>query len=427
MISDSSGDDLGGLDVAPEDLGAGEGDHALDAGPTGVVDADARHPHLQRQVHDLADLLGHDLAQGAAEDGEVLGEQADPAPADGAVAGDHAVAGDAPLVHAEGGRAGEWPACRSRRTSPGRAGRRSAPGGQLALVVLEPPPPASSRRAAACSLRVRASSTRSFMVLGCGATWPSLPHPRAVSGIVGGRAAPIMEASAGGWARRALLKFFSPLEVVANVPTTMARAAELAAAGEPEGATVVAEEQTEGRGRLGRVWVAPPGSSLLVFGGAAAPDRQGVGLADGGRRRGRPGRGGRRGRPGSRPGRAEVAQRPGAGWPQGGRAAGRGPPGRGPAGGRAAGHGVNVAQGAGDFPPEVAGRGDQRQPGRRRPGRPGRSAGRLGFGGSASRRAVRRPAGSRCWPPTGSAWSPSAARSGPTASAPPRWRAPPST
>src|SRR5215212_3863841 len=67
-----------------------------------------------------------------------------------------------------------------------------------------------------------------------------------------------------GWARGALPGFFSPLEVAASVPTTMARAAELAAAGVPEGATVVAEEQTEGRGRLGRVWVAPPGSSLLV-------------------------------------------------------------------------------------------------------------------------------------------------------------------
>ena len=68
----------------------------------------------------------------------------------------------------------------------------------------------------------------------------------------------------GGWVRAALPGFFSPLEVAASVPTTMARAAELAAAGVPEGATVVAEEQTEGRGRLGRVWVAPPGSSLLV-------------------------------------------------------------------------------------------------------------------------------------------------------------------
>ncbi|HJU01219.1 MAG TPA: biotin--[acetyl-CoA-carboxylase] ligase, partial [Actinomycetes bacterium] len=73
-----------------------------------------------------------------------------------------------------------------------------------------------------------------------------------------------MEAVHRGWAREALPGFFSPLEVAASVPTTMARAAELAAAGEPEGATVVAEEQTEGRGRLGRVWVAPPGSSLLL-------------------------------------------------------------------------------------------------------------------------------------------------------------------
>src|SRR5512132_3798986 len=73
-----------------------------------------------------------------------------------------------------------------------------------------------------------------------------------------------MEAVDASWARRALPGFFSPLEVVASVPTTMSRAADLAAAGEPEGATVVAEEQTEGRGRLGRAWVAPPGTSLLV-------------------------------------------------------------------------------------------------------------------------------------------------------------------
>jgi BirA family transcriptional regulator, biotin operon repressor / biotin---[acetyl-CoA-carboxylase] ligase len=64
--------------------------------------------------------------------------------------------------------------------------------------------------------------------------------------------------------RRALPGFFAPLEVVASLPSTMARAGELAAGGAPEGATVVAEEQTEGRGRLGRVWVAPPGSSLLL-------------------------------------------------------------------------------------------------------------------------------------------------------------------
>jgi BirA family biotin operon repressor/biotin-[acetyl-CoA-carboxylase] ligase len=68
----------------------------------------------------------------------------------------------------------------------------------------------------------------------------------------------------GAKLRAALPPFFSPLEIAERVPTTMARAAELAAAGAPAGATVVAEEQTEGRGRLGRSWVAPPGTGLLV-------------------------------------------------------------------------------------------------------------------------------------------------------------------
>jgi BirA family transcriptional regulator, biotin operon repressor / biotin---[acetyl-CoA-carboxylase] ligase len=39
---------------------------------------------------------------------------------------------------------------------------------------------------------------------------------------------------------------------------------DLARAGEPEGAVVVADHQTAGRGRLGRTWQAPPGASLLV-------------------------------------------------------------------------------------------------------------------------------------------------------------------
>lgn len=64
--------------------------------------------------------------------------------------------------------------------------------------------------------------------------------------------------------RAALPAFFSPLRVVGQTPSTMTLAAELADAGAPEGATVVADEQTAGRGRLGRTWVAPPGSSLLV-------------------------------------------------------------------------------------------------------------------------------------------------------------------
>jgi BirA family biotin operon repressor/biotin-[acetyl-CoA-carboxylase] ligase len=38
----------------------------------------------------------------------------------------------------------------------------------------------------------------------------------------------------------------------------------LLAGDEKEGAVAVAEEQTEGRGRLGRSWEAPPGTSVLV-------------------------------------------------------------------------------------------------------------------------------------------------------------------
>ncbi len=37
-----------------------------------------------------------------------------------------------------------------------------------------------------------------------------------------------------------------------------------AAGGAPDGVVAVADEQTAGRGRLGRTWVAPPGSALLV-------------------------------------------------------------------------------------------------------------------------------------------------------------------
>src|SRR4029077_527548 len=37
-----------------------------------------------------------------------------------------------------------------------------------------------------------------------------------------------------------------------------------ARAGAPEGLVAVADHQTAGRGRLGRVWTAPPGASLLM-------------------------------------------------------------------------------------------------------------------------------------------------------------------
>jgi len=51
------------------------------------------------------------------------------------------------------------------------------------------------------------------------------------------------------------------------VPSTGSTNADLLAAaraGAPAGSVLVADHQTAGRGRLGRAWVAPPGSSLLV-------------------------------------------------------------------------------------------------------------------------------------------------------------------
>ncbi len=54
------------------------------------------------------------------------------------------------------------------------------------------------------------------------------------------------------------------LEVYPIIDSTNRRAIELARDGAPDGTLVVADEQTSGRGRLGRSWSAPPGSSLLI-------------------------------------------------------------------------------------------------------------------------------------------------------------------
>ena len=55
-----------------------------------------------------------------------------------------------------------------------------------------------------------------------------------------------------------------PVELVAEVDSTNRVVMERARAGAPAGLVLVADHQTAGRGRLGRVWEAPPGSSLLV-------------------------------------------------------------------------------------------------------------------------------------------------------------------
>jgi BirA family biotin operon repressor/biotin-[acetyl-CoA-carboxylase] ligase len=47
------------------------------------------------------------------------------------------------------------------------------------------------------------------------------------------------------------------------VESTMNEIARLAAHGEPEGATVIADLQSAGRGRAGRIWNTPPGAAML--------------------------------------------------------------------------------------------------------------------------------------------------------------------
>ncbi len=51
---------------------------------------------------------------------------------------------------------------------------------------------------------------------------------------------------------------------LALVDSTNRYVLDRAAAGEPEGLVAVADEQSAGRGRLGRVWEAPPGAALLT-------------------------------------------------------------------------------------------------------------------------------------------------------------------
>lgn len=59
------------------------------------------------------------------------------------------------------------------------------------------------------------------------------------------------------------MRFGNPHRHYSRTDSTNTRARELAAAGTPHGTVVTAAEQTEGRGRQGRVWTAPAGKALL--------------------------------------------------------------------------------------------------------------------------------------------------------------------
>ncbi|MGN6586426.1 MAG: biotin--[acetyl-CoA-carboxylase] ligase [Solirubrobacterales bacterium] len=59
------------------------------------------------------------------------------------------------------------------------------------------------------------------------------------------------------------MTFGHPHRHFRRTDSTNSRARELAAAGAPHGTVVTAAEQTAGRGRQGRTWIAPPGKALL--------------------------------------------------------------------------------------------------------------------------------------------------------------------
>lgn len=69
--------------------------------------------------------------------------------------------------------------------------------------------------------------------------------------------------------------FGESISYFAEATSTNDLAATLAAAGAPEGTTVIAGAQTAGRGRLGRTWFSPPGAglymSVILRSRAAAP------------------------------------------------------------------------------------------------------------------------------------------------------------
>lgn len=65
--------------------------------------------------------------------------------------------------------------------------------------------------------------------------------------------------------------------VVASLGSTNADVMELAIGGAPEGTVIVADEQTAGRGRLGRAWISAPGAGLWVSVLLRVPSRDGTG------------------------------------------------------------------------------------------------------------------------------------------------------
>src|SRR3954467_14578721 len=62
-------------------------------------------------------------------------------------------------------------------------------------------------------------------------------------------------------------EFISRLERFGSIPSTQPVVRDWLESGGPQGAVAAAREQTAGRGRFDRTWLAPPGAALLVSAG----------------------------------------------------------------------------------------------------------------------------------------------------------------
>src|SRR5262249_22784768 len=75
---------------------------------------------------------------------------------------------------------------------------------------------------------------------------------------------PLPSDFAEAFSRVDLGRFGRPALYFSTIGSTNDIASMLANSGEHEGAVVIAETQTAGRGRRGRVWFSPPGAGLYV-------------------------------------------------------------------------------------------------------------------------------------------------------------------
>ena len=96
-------DHAAGQRIAQEDIGIPRerDDALLNARAAGIVEPDHRRSGLEREVHDLANLLRVGLRERPSEHREVLREDVHQPPMDAPVPGDETVAGNDLLVHAE--------------------------------------------------------------------------------------------------------------------------------------------------------------------------------------------------------------------------------------------------------------------------------------------------------------------------------------